>query len=85
MKQLIFVLMFGLLSEVVISGANSGKITYLSFASPVASSVRPGSAQFSIEGGFSLGDCDLTYAAIAKEDTHLISLLLMAMSQGQKI
>jgi len=73
------------ISNLVFADANIGIVTEVSFAS-ISTTIRPGSAQFSIAGGFSVfGDCDQTYAAIAKEDTHLLSLLLMAKAQGNEV
>ena len=66
--------------------ANSGVIQEISFASNVAETVRPGTAQFSIEGGFSeFGDCNKTYAAIDHADHYLISLLLTAKTKNMAV
>jgi len=50
-----------LLSATGLAEPAPGKIVYVSFASSVSTTVRPGTLQFSIEGGFSeFGDCDRT-------------------------
>ena len=75
-----------LFSTGVLAGSSTGQILEISFASSIATTTRPGTAQFSIEGGFeATGDCNQNYAAISNEDTHLISLLLMAKAQNKEI
>jgi|GEM_PF-6967631 len=72
-------------TNLAFSNSTTGKITTINFASTIADTSRPGSAQFSIEGGFTTPGYNSTYAAIAKEDTHLISLLLMAKAHDKTI
>lgn len=72
-------------SNEAFSSAATGKITRVSFASAVASTSRPGSAQLSIQGGFKTPGCNTGYAAVSKDDTHLISLLLMAKAQDKVV
>ncbi len=82
-----------LLAAVLLISANlsfagdTGKVNYMSFASSKALTVRPGTAQFSIVGGFpnAQGDCNKDYTAVSGEDSHLISLLLMAKAQDKEI
>jgi len=87
MKKSYFVLMFMLVSSYSYGGGSVGKIIEMSLASKVAATVRPGTTQFSISGGFenAPSSCDKTWAAIANEDTHLVSLLLMAKAQDLQI
>ncbi len=66
---------------------DKGKVNYMSLASNIAATVRSGTVQFSIEGGFqhAHSDCNKDYAAISGEDPHLISLILMAKAQDKEI
>lgn len=80
----IFVLII-LLSGSCVFASDTGLATNISFASSISNTVRPGTAQFSIQGGFSEAECNDTYAAIAKEDSHLISLLLSAHAQNKPV
>ncbi|MGR6870982.1 hypothetical protein ACU6U9_01445 [Pseudomonas sp. HK3] len=57
--------------------ANSGIITSLGAAGTDSLSHKD-IFQLTIEGGFNSGDCNSTFAAIRKDDTHLISLAMMA-------
>lgn len=85
----VFVYFIGLFlflcSSSAFSSSSTGNITKISFASSIASTSRPGSVQFSLNGGFNTSGCNQTYAAISKEDTHLISLLLMAKAQNKSV
>lgn len=72
-------------SSVVLAASSTGKITKVSMASTVGGTSRAGTVQFSIEGGFGIANCNQTYAAILKEDTHMVSLLLLAKSQDKPI
>jgi hypothetical protein len=74
-----------LFSAIAFGADNTGKVTGLSLASTAEGTLRAGTVQFSIEGGLSTASCDQTYTAILKEDTHLISLLLMAKSQNRPV
>ncbi len=82
MKRLILPLL--LFSNYCIA-SDTGLVTYMSFASNITQTVRPGTVQFSIQGGFSQVNCNATYAAVAKEDSHLMSLILSAQAQNRSI
>lgn len=73
------------ISPSVFAAGDIGQLLELSFASKVASTVRPGTAQFSIEDGFNQADCNQSYAAISNEDTHLISMLIAAKAQNKAV
>lgn len=69
----------------VYANSSEGKIAKISSASIVATTSRPGSTQFSIEGGFSEEGCNSDYAAIHNDDAHLLSLLYMAKAQDHAV
>lgn len=73
------------LTPLFASAADAGKIVLLSFGSNTAQTVRPGTAQFQIAGGFSENGCNGSYAAITGSDTHLVSLLLSAQAQDKEV
>lgn len=87
MKNIVFGIIFSFVAGKAFSAGDTGKISYMSFASNAAVTVRPGTAQFSIVGGFSgaNSECNKDYAAVSGHDQHLISLLLMAKAQDQEI
>ncbi|MBL1258959.1 MAG: hypothetical protein COB33_000320 [Thiotrichaceae bacterium] len=64
--------------------ANEGKITGMNFAGATFGS-HPDVVQLQIEGGFSFGQCNSKFAAIRKNDTHLISMALTAYATGKPI
>ncbi|PKG37030.1 hypothetical protein [Psychromonas sp. Urea-02u-13] len=64
--------------------ANSGLITRIGFSGQGHTS-HPNVVQFEIAGGFSSGTCNTTYAAIRKEDSHLVSFALAAHMAKQEI
>ena len=81
----IFIIVLSFLSANTLAARNTGQVLEVSFASTVATTVRPGTVQFSIQGGFSWANCNQEYAAIAKEDSHLISMLIAAKAQNKAI
>ena len=81
----IFIVLLSIISVNTLAAGNTGKVLEVSFASTIANTVRPGTVQFSIQGGFSWASCNQEYAAIAKEDSHLISLLIAAKAQDKAI
>ena len=86
-KKILFFFGAVFLSDFAHAAGDIGKINYLSLASNVAKTVRPGTVQFSIVGGFLKAPtgCNKDYAAVSGEDQHLISLLLMAKAQEKEI
>lgn len=62
-----------------------GKVIQISFASSVTDTVRPGSVQFTMVGGFSDSGCNATYAAIHPDDKALVSLLISAKMVNRDI
>jgi len=72
---LLFSLLFS--AAYAFSADGNGKIIDLIMASKKFSA-HPDVAQFTIEGGFSNSSCNEHFAAVRKEDEHLVSLLLAA-------
>ncbi len=87
MKKIVLGIFLFYVAGEAFSAGDTGKINYISFASNTAVTVRPGTAQFSIVGGFpgAHSECNKDYAAVSGDDQHLISLLLMARAQDKEI
>ena len=94
MKKLFIVAFLMLPFTLAFGEASKGTIFELSMATNMEGptdtagpTVRKGTTQFRIEGGFDQAPdgCSKVYAAVSGNDTHMISLLLMAEAQGLEI
>ena len=88
MKKLLTVALLLLPFSLAFGAGSKGKVYELSMATNMQGpTVRAGSTQFRIEGGFDQAPegCDKVYAAIAPEDSHMVSLLLMAQAQDLEV
>ena len=67
--------------------ANSGVITRMGFSSSQSQwgASHSDVVQIEIEGGFEKGDCHNNFAAVRKDETHLVSALLAAFISGKSI
>lgn len=83
-KNHLYVCIFSLAFSCSSFAANDGKITAMNFAGANFGS-HPDVVQIQIEGGFSFGQCNTTFAAIRKNDTHLIGMALTAFTTGKSV
>lgn len=67
--------------------ANDGKIVRLDFSGGSShwGAGHSDMVQLSIEGGYETSDCNGTYAAIRKSDSHLVSAALAAFMAGKRV
>jgi len=64
--------------------AKTGRITIIDFAGATEGN-HPDVVQLQIEGGFTTAGCSTTFAAIRKEDVHLVSFVITAFATERPI
>ena len=80
MKQLTTFILLSIISGIPLA-ANQGKITRLdlSGSNSIWGTAHSDIVQLNIEGGFNRGTCDSNYAAIRKENNHLVDAARAAL------
>jgi len=67
-----------------VEAANHGKITRIDFVGK-NDTYHADVVQLQIEGGFNAGNCNTQFAAILKDDNHLISFALAAYMAKENV